>query len=264
MGLFDKIFKKNNNEPKEEMSSQQIIDAMIANADICMKNGEFSRAFDTYREIVKLCPNTTAMYNLGNLYAQGKGVEQNYLEGAYWFHQANLAGDEMAGKLCTKCMMDGVHQNFNQKTPRMLYDELVHFAAYVYPDKNSAETAASNIYQLAGHHFNKEEYGAAAKFFRAAAEYGDHGASQNYLAVLYNAGAGVEQDDLAALYWFDRAVDHGIKAAKQDRDGIFNAYKSDSSAEEFYDIMQTLSHRCAVGDEDIPKDVQKAAYWRNI
>lgn len=87
---------------------------------------------------------------------------------------------------------------------------------------------------------------------------------QNYLAVLYNAGAGLEKDDLASLYWFDRAVDNKVEAAKKDGEGLLNAYKNNFSAEEFYDTMQLLSRRCAVGDFDIPKDAEKAVYWRCV
>ena len=53
-------------------------------------------------------------------------------------------------------------------------------------------------------------------------------------------------------------------AAKQDRIGIFNAYKDNNSPAEFYDIMMTLSGRCVHGDGDIPKDAEKAAYWRAV
>lgn len=41
-------------------------------------------------------------------------------------------------------------------------------------------------------------------------------------------------------------------------------YKDNNSAAEFYDIMMTLSGRCVRGDADIPKDAEKAAYWRAI
>ncbi len=264
MGLFDKLFSKSKTAEKEagNLSSQDVIDVMIMNADIYMEQGDFEHAFHTYKQIVSLQPNTTAQYNLGSLYAQGKGTEQSFLEGAYWFHQANLAGDEQAGKLCTKCMMDYVHQNFDKKTPGTVFDEMIHLASYLYPRENSIVIAAENIYALAGFHFNRKEYAAAAKLFRSAAEYGNHGDSQNYLAVLYNAGAGVEKNDLVSLYWFDRAVDNHVEAAKQDRDGILNAYKNNFSPEEFYDTMMLLSRRCSVGDEDVPKDAEKAAYWR--
>ena len=70
-----------------------------------------------------------------------------------------------------------------------------------------------------------EENDAAAKVFRAAAEFGNDGYAQYYLAVLYNAGSGVEQDDLAALYWLDRAADNGIEEAIADRDGMLDAWR---------------------------------------
>lgn len=263
MGIFDKILGKaagNDRKP----GSQDAITAMLTLADVQMEQRDFEQAAATYRQIVKLQPNTTAQYNLGSLYAQGKGVEQSYLEGAYWFRQASLRGDAQAEKFCTKCMLDYAHQNINQKTPRDAYEEMMRFASCLYPGEDSTAIAARNLFSLAGHHFNKKEYHLAALFFHAAAEFCNHGDSQNYLAVLYNAGAGVEQDDLASLYWFDRAADNGCSAAKQDRMGIFNAYKDNNSPAEFYNIMMTLSGRCVCGDADIPKDAEKAAYWRAI
>lgn len=263
MGLFDKLMG-NNTKKEDAVSSRDIINLMLSNADIYMVQGDYERAVDTFKKIIDLQPNMTAQYNLASLYAQGKGTEQSFLEGAYWFHQAYLSGDEQAGQMCTKCMMDYAHQNLDNKTPQTIFDEMFRFAAYLYPGENSTAIAVSNIYNLAAHHFNNKEYAAAAKFFRAAAEFGNDGDSQNYLAVLYNAGAGVEKDDLVSLYWFDRAADNHCKAAKQDRDGIFNAYKNNFTAEEFYDIMSNLSRRCTSGDEDIPRDAKKAEYWRRV
>ena len=104
----------------------------------------------------------------------------------------------------------------------------------------------------------------AAKLFRAAAEFGNDGASQNYLAILYNQGAGVEKNDLVSLYWFDKAVTNGIVAAQVDRDGILNAYRKTISPAEFYEQIMILSGWCSIGSDYIPKDADKAAYWRKI
>lgn len=109
------------------------------------------------------------------------------------------------------------------------------------------------------------EYSDAAKLFRAAAEYGNDGYSQNYLGVLYNIGAGVEKNDLAALYWLDKAVENGAAdVAQTDKDGILNAYKASLSPAEFYEYMMQLSGWCSLGDENVPKDAEKAKYWRTI
>ena len=105
-------------------------------------------------------------------------------------------------------------------------------------------------------------YAPAAKLFRAAAQYGDDGYSQNYLAVLYNAGAGLPKNDLAALYWFDRAADHGIDVAVKDRDGILNAYRQNFAAADLYYALTELASVCETGGEDVPKDPEKAERWR--
>ena len=162
--------------------SHMVIMTMLATANTALAKGEYSRAADTYKQILKLeSQNTTAQYNLGQLYLRGNGVEQNFVE--------------------------------------------------------------------------------VAKLFRSAAEFGNDGYSQNFLAVLYNTGSGVGKNDLAALYWFDRATDNGVEVAKKDRDGIFNAYRNSNSPEEFNSLMQTLSDWCKTGTADIPQDAKKAAYW---
>lgn len=154
-----------------------------------------------------LSGNTTAQYNLGTLYATGRGTEQNFLHAAYWFYRAAIGGDTQAEKLTMKCLMDYVHKDFAKKTPQALYQEMLHFAEQLYPRENSRDIAVDRMNDLADFHMSRREYSADAKLFRAAAEYGDSGKAQNMLAVLYNTGNGVKQNDLVALYWFDRAVD---------------------------------------------------------
>lgn len=260
MSLFDKLFGKDKGQP----GSKDVIDAMLAMADAMMDQGDYGRAVETYKNVIELEPNITAQYNLGSLYAQGKGVPQSFLEGAYWFHQAGVAGDEQAGKLCTKCMMDYAHVNFGVKTPKDLFDDMIHFVTYIYPRENAVQLAAENLYALGANHLNKKEFSHAAKFLRSAAEFANHGGAQNYLAVLYNAGAGVEKDDMASLYWFDRAADNDFEAAKHDREGMLNAYRTNFSREVFYETMLALAKRCTTGDADIPADAQKADFWRKI
>ena len=82
--------------------------------------------------------------------------------------------------------------------------------------------------------------------------------------MLYNAGAGVEKNDLVSLYWFDKAADQGIEKALADRDGILNAYRNNLSSEEFYDYMARLSGWCAVGSRNVPRDARKAKHWNTV
>ena len=250
---------------KTQTKSQDIIDSMIMMAGILIEHNDYERAVETYKNILELQPNeTTAQYNLGTLYAQGKGVKQDFMEAAYWFNQASLGGDEQAKKLCMKCMMDFIHRDFQHKTAEQIYFDMMRFVKFIWPLKNSELEVNINLYAIAGNHFNKQEYTKAAKLFRAAAEFGNDGASQNYLAILYNQGAGVEKNDLVSLYWFDKAVDNGIEVAQIDRDGILNAYRTNLSPAEFFRQIMILSGWCSIGSDDIPKDANKATYWRKI
>lgn len=251
-------------QPKEDRipSSQDVIEILLMNANIFVDQGDYEHAFKEYKQIVRLQPNATAQYNLGSLYAQGKGTNQSFKTGAYWFHQAELNGDEKAGDMCLKCIMDYILESIDADTPKMLFDKMYNLAFDLEPKGDGKAFAVEKIYGLAGHHLNKKEYTYAAKLFRAAAEFGNHGDSQNYLALLYNAGLGVEKNDLAALYWFDRAVDNHVEAARQDRAGILNAYHTNSAPEEFFNIMEELAVDCVNGSKEIPQDVGKAAYWR--
>lgn len=269
MGFFSKLFgnkfTKNKEELSKNTSSENIIDTMLTVAEVAMNKEDYEMAIKTYKDILKLDPNATAQCILGSLYAQGKGVEQNFMEGAYFFHQAELNGDEQSENLCLKCSMDFVHSN-EEKSSKQIYSEMIKFIHYVYPEMTDINIeVCRRLYAIAGHHFNKQEYAPAAKLFRAAGEFGNDGYSQNYLAVLYNLGLGIEQNDLAALYWFDKAIDNGAAdVAQRDRDGILNAYKENFPPEEFSEIILRLAEWCETGSEDVPKDIDKSIYWRKI
>lgn len=261
MGLFDNLFQKKKSENKS-LPSEKVIQSMLANAEVCLESNMPERAFETYKQIVKMAPNTTAQYNLGSLYAQGRGTDKDFLQAAYWFRQAAANGESSAEKLLVKSTMDYFDQDLSEIIPYGIYQKTQQYILLLYPKEDGKSIAIGTLYSLAGHHFNKKEYEGAAKLFRTAAEYYNHGESQNYLAVLYNLGAGLEKDDIAAMYWFDRAADNGVEAAKKDRDGILNAYFENSSPEEFFDIMEILAKACSNGTIDIPQDYEKAKYWR--
>lgn len=266
MGLFNNLFHKKEQSSLKlkdnPLPSENVIQTMLTNAELYLDSDMPERAFETYKKIVELTPNTTAQYNLGSLYAQGRGTEQDFLQAAYWFRQAVVNGDSSAGTLLSKSTMDYLNQNLSGITPYELYQKMQRYILLLYPKADGNPIAAETLYSLAEHSFNKKEYANAAKLFRTAAEYYNHRESQNYLALLCNAGAGVEKDDIAALYWFDRAADNGMEAAKKDRDGILNAYFESSSSEEFFDIMETLAKACINGTIVIPRDNEKAEYWR--
>lgn len=45
---------------------------------------------------------------------------------------------------------------------------------------------------------------------------------------------------------------------------LLNAYHENFTADEFYSVMQSLTARCTFGDADIPRDAEKASYWKSV
>ncbi len=270
MDMFEELFGNElTDDAEDRRGSKGVIDMMVMMANTAFEEGNYEEAFHGYLEVLKLEPNDVAQYNLGSMYAQGKGVKQDFIEGAYWFHQAELSGDEHAGLLCLKCALDFVHQNFKKKSPEQLFTDMVRFVKRVYPDAiDTNREVCSKLSDIAENHSDKDEFAAAAKLLRAAAEFGHDGYSQLSLALQYTEGEGVEENGLASLYWLDKAVDNGpieiAFLAKETRDEVLNTFKSRISATEFYDEMMKLSGLCSVGSKDVPKDAAKAAYWREI
>ena len=266
MGIIEEMFDSENSASEGKSVSPEGIMVFLLNQALFYINaGRPDQAVDLYHKILESEPKQpTALYNLGSLYAQGKGVDQDFLEAGYLFRQAELTGDTQAGKLCQKCLMDYMYQRMERGSASELYADVLQFIQRVYPEAGAEVEANRKLFALAGLHFNRGEYAPAAKLFRPAAEFGNDGLSQNYLAVLYNIGEGVSKNDLAALYWFDRAVDNGAEVARKDREGILNAYRSNFPVEEFRQEMLELSGWCATGTGDIPKDAVKATYWHEM
>ena len=121
------------------------------------------------------------------------------------------------------------------------------------------------LFAIAATHYNNGEFAEAAKVFRAGAEFAGDGLAQYYLAMLYDAGSGGEQSDLAALYWLDRAVDSGsADMALEYRDGILDAYRQSLPEGEFRQVIKRLAAWCDQSTADIPADPDKAQRWREI
>lgn len=71
-----------------------VVKMLLSAADTAITNGDYSKAADAYKKILVVQANITAQYNLGQLYLQGKGVEQNYVEAAKLFRVAAEFGND--------------------------------------------------------------------------------------------------------------------------------------------------------------------------
>lgn len=248
------------------MNEAEAAKRLLTLGQVALGANDYESAVDAYASLLKLEPNPTAFYNLGSLYARGLGVKQDYAEAARLFHQAELLGNAQAGKLCAKCMYDYLGQELSAKTSAEVYAAMAIFVLKVYPEAADQRAEVNRgLLVVASTHYNKGEYAEAAKVFRAAAEFCHDGYAQYYLAVLYNEGAGVSQNELAALYWIDCAADNGAAdVAKDERDGMLEAFRQGLTPTEFAQTMAILADWCEEGTEDIPADPAKAERWRAL
>ncbi|MBR1531421.1 MAG: sel1 repeat family protein [Eubacterium sp.] len=253
-----------NSKSNNSASSQDVIKSMLLIAETAVNDKNYKAAFDMYKQIVSLEANETAQFNLGVLYANGCGVKSDYLEAGYWFAQAQRSEDDEAEDKAYQCMVNFVYQDIKNKTPEEVYYSLIKFIKYVYPERYNEDEIGNILFFFAEQSNNSQNYTAAFKLFYACAQYADNGEAQNYLGIYFNLGYGVEQNDLAALYWWDKAASNGIEPALKDRNGVLNYYKASLSQKEFYEYMMMISGWCRVGNKDVPKDAQKAEYWREV
>lgn len=271
MGIFNRLFK-NNRKPESTTAQQKGADGIeklnevqMALAASFYEKKEYKQAFNSYKLIAENSDHSEAQYNLGSLYAQGLGTEQDFVRAAYWFNKAYKNGNKEADRLTAKSMLDYIKQLSSASTEE-LFKKAMAFVKYVYEPADAVSFVNQKLQFIGAHYCNNlHEYEMAARLFRAGAQFGNDPMCQNYLAVLYNAGAGVEKHDLISLYWFDKASDQGVEEAKKDRDGILNAYIDNLGKQETAEQLKILADWCANGtNREIPPDEEKARYWSNV
>lgn len=264
MGLFDRLFPKKEKGQPEELTSDQVIETMLGLAEGLLNGGSEAEAVQMYRSILQLRPDTTAQYNLGSLHAQGRGVEQDFCEGGYYFRQAELAGDESAARMVLKCELDFVDQHAAQDDPAMLYTHMQHFVSRVFPEDAADERIGSELHRFGMHFLGKKEYAKAYKLFRAAGEFCNNDQAQEVLGWFYRDGLGMIKRRQVALYWFDRAMTNGNEAARGECMKIYDAMRSEDTPSAFAGSLRWLAGCCERGTADIPRTPEKVAYWQRI
>ena len=228
----------------EPMGPEEAVRSLLLLGQVALDARDYESAMEAFASILKIEQNEVALYNLGSFYARGLGVKRDYMEAARLFHQAELMGNERAGKLCGKCMYDYAREGLAGKEPVDVYAAMAVYVSRVYPEAADQKLETNHgLVAVASTLLSRGDYSGAAKVFRAAAEFGDDGYAQYYLGLLYNAGAGLPHDDLAALHWLELAAGNGVEDATTSRNGILDAYRQALSDQEFQELMAQLSQQ---------------------
>lgn len=162
------------------MTPEEAVRSLLILGQVALQAGDYESAADAYGSILRITPNETALYNLASLHARGLGVRRDFLEGARLFHQAELLGNEQAGKLCRKCMFDYINEGFGNATAADLYAAMAVFVSRVYPEAtNQAAEVGSGLHALAATYLNRGEQAKATTALHAIAEFGNQSQHRN-------------------------------------------------------------------------------------
>jgi hypothetical protein len=167
---------------------------------------QYEDAFRCFERGIQLNPNHPELQLwLGNMFTNGEGVPQDYVQAATWWRKAAEQGLPKAQNNlgCAYEFGQGVMQDYAQ--------------AAVWFRKAAEQGFAFAQFDLGvlyhGGDGVQQDHAQAANWYRKAAEKG-HADAQNNLGILYQYGHGVPQNDAMAAAWYRKAAEQGNAGAK--------------------------------------------------
>ena len=163
-----------------------------------------------------------AQSNLGFMYHQGQGVEQDFKEALKWCRksaeQGNACGQNELGTMYAR----------GEGVPRDDKEAVKWYRKAAEQGYAHAQTNLGYVYESGILKDDKE----AVKWFRKAAEQGDEMA-QNGLAFMYENGRGVEKDVVRAYAWHEIATSGEMftKLFKEDKSKLAKKMTPEQIAE---------------------------------
>lgn len=180
----------------------------------CYEKGDYTQAVQYFR-IAAEQGDVKAQFNLAHCYAQGEGVEKNQSEAVRWYRAAAEQGDQQAAEALARLRKNEGKDAFFLGVACLEKGDYVQAARFFH---NAAELGhAKSQYNLAlcyeGGNGVEQDQQEAVRWYRAAAEQGLADA-QNNLAVFYEQGRGVKQDQHEAVRWYRAAAEQGYASAQ--------------------------------------------------
>ena len=200
---------------------------------------------------------------LGDMYAKGHGVAQDYTAAQAWYSRAATAGDAEAKKKLEEL---GAHmapaQGAATSRPR----------SEAQGPRGTATTAPADPLKDGIAAYQAGNYAEALRLLRPLAEQ-ENAKAQNILGDAYARGQSVPKDDAEAVKWFRKAAEQGLAAAQYNL-GVFygngrGVSKDDAEAAKWYrkaaeqgdsDAQNFLGLAYGAG-RGVSKDDAEAAKW---
>jgi TPR repeat protein len=163
-----------------------------------------------------------AQYDLGVMYSNGTGVQEDQTEAVKWYRMAAEQGDADAQHNL------GVMYDNGAGVPQDLAEAVKWHRKAAEQGKAFAQLRVGDMYSTGrGMPADGAE---AVKWYRMAAEQGDADAQHN-LGVMYDNGAGVPEDDVEAYAWFSVVATGGQIRGEKFRDSVKEQLTAEQLAE---------------------------------
>jgi TPR repeat protein len=163
---------------------------------------DYTTAFNEWKAAAE-AGQAEAQFDLGVLYAQGRGVKRDLTQAEQWYRKAATQGNAEAQFALGQMYARG------WGVPRDEADAMRWFQMANAPDTGGPATAWATI---EGYGVEKDEK-QAAYWYEQAAQKG-HPEAQFQLAHLYSSGKGVLRDDEQAVRWTRAAAGRGYAPAQ--------------------------------------------------
>jgi len=230
------------------------------------QRGLFLTAFREATQRIAADPgDAAAMTLLGELYARGLGVPQDWVKAADWYRLATARGDPQAAYALGMVLLDGRSTTRDPAGARRLLE-------------SAAEAVPAAAYSLGGvllrENTPDSDRRAVALFRRAAAASDVDG--QYALAVMLREGRGTAKDPIEAAIWMGRAaagrnvsaqVEYGIMLFNGDglrKDEAAAARMFLRAAEQGNPIGQNRVARIYAAGRGFSRDLVEAARWHIV
>ena len=180
------------------------VEGYIGLASVASSDQDYTTALEYYTKVVEEGTEqlyvASSMYEIGYLYHNGLGVEQDYKKAMEWYEKATELGNPSAMNNIGYLYQNGLGVEQDYKKAMEWYEKAVELEYAI---------SMNNIANLYENGLGVEQdYAKAMEWYEKAAELGKAN-SMYFIANLYQDGLGVEQDYAKAMEWYEKAAELG-------------------------------------------------------
>ncbi len=201
--------KERGKELFQSVIEQDCVEGYLGTAAALQDEENYEAALEDYTKASEGTEQVfieSAMYDIGNMYCDGVGVEQDYAVAMEWYLKAADLGHTTAIDNIGWMYRDGIGVEQDYTVAMEWFEKAADL---------DDTTAMDNIgYMYREGYGVEQDYTLAMEWFEKAADLGD-AIAMNEIGYMYYCGNGVEQDYETALEWFEKAADLGLETAKE-------------------------------------------------